>query len=218
MEAFPPALLSVDRAVTEEGLWRFPLHSGESLKVRLEDPTAPMIPIATHWPGVPPETIGGAAELGMAIGEGTAEARSGAICLSCCSWSSLADSPTGQLTPLLVPEPIGEGTGGGLSHQMRASFRSSEQRLAKSVQRLIAGCAQSSAVVSWRVSPMGSDLKNAVATAANRGGCWRCSAESELLSPGAHVLEPGVGLLVAVAVIGLENVGDGEHRVERGRP
>jgi hypothetical protein len=32
------------------------------------------------------------------------------------------------------------------------------------------------------------------------------------------VLEPGVGLLVAVAVIGLENVGDGEHRVERGRP
>jgi len=61
---------------------------------------------------------------------------------------------------------------------------------------------------------MGSDSRNAVATAASRGGYWRRSAESKLLSPEPHALEPGVGLLKAPAVIGLENIGDRKHHIK----
>ena len=38
-------------AATEEDVRRFALHSSESLKARLEDPTAPLIPMATHRQG-----------------------------------------------------------------------------------------------------------------------------------------------------------------------
>jgi hypothetical protein len=44
-------LLPADRAATEEDVRRFALHSSESLKARLEDPTAPLIPMATHRQG-----------------------------------------------------------------------------------------------------------------------------------------------------------------------
>ncbi len=87
--------------------------------------------------------------------------------------------------------------------------------MANSVERLIARCSQSSAVVSQRVSLMGSDAKNAAATAGSAGGYPRRSAGSELLLPEPHALEPGIGLLNAPAVIALENIGDGDHQVER---
>jgi len=87
--------------------------------------------------------------------------------------------------------------------------------MAKSVERLIARCAQSSAVVSQRVSLMGSDARNAAARAGSTGGYRRRFGESELLLPQPHALKPGIGLLKAPAVIALENVGDGEHQVER---
>jgi hypothetical protein len=82
------------------------------------------------------------------------------------------------------------------------------------VERLIARCAQSSAVVSQRVSLMGSDARNAAVMAGSTGGYRRRSEESELLFPEPHALEPGIGLLKAPAVIALENIGDGEHQVE----
>jgi hypothetical protein len=44
-------LLPADRAATEEDVRRFALHSSESLKARLEDPTAPLMPMATHRQG-----------------------------------------------------------------------------------------------------------------------------------------------------------------------
>ncbi|WP_255136305.1 hypothetical protein [Synechococcus sp. JJ3a-Johnson] len=44
-------LLPADRAATEADVRRFALHSSESLKARLEDPTAPLIPMATHRQG-----------------------------------------------------------------------------------------------------------------------------------------------------------------------
>ena len=86
--------------------------------------------------------------------------------------------------------------------------------MAKSVERLIARCAQSSAVVSQRVSLMGSDAKNAAAIAGSTGGYRRRFVESELLLPEPHALQPGIGLLKAPAVIGLENIGDGEHQIK----
>jgi hypothetical protein len=86
--------------------------------------------------------------------------------------------------------------------------------MANSVERLIARCAQSSAVVSQRVSLMGSDARNAAATAGSTGGYRRRFVESELLLPEPHALEPGIGLLKAPAVIGFQHVGDGEHQVE----
>ncbi len=62
---------------------------------------------------------------------------------------------------------------------------------------------------------MGSDARNAAAMAGSTGGYRRRFVESELFLPEPHALEPGVGLLKAPAVIGLENIGDGEHQVER---
>ena len=62
---------------------------------------------------------------------------------------------------------------------------------------------------------MGSDARNAAVMAGSTGGYRRRSEESELLLPKPHALEPGVGLLKAPAVIALENIGDGEHQVER---
>jgi len=44
-------LLPADRPATEVDVRRFALHSSESLKARLEDPTAPLIPMATHRQG-----------------------------------------------------------------------------------------------------------------------------------------------------------------------
>jgi integrase len=44
-------LLPADRAATEEDVRRFALHSSESLKARLDDPTAPLMPMATHRQG-----------------------------------------------------------------------------------------------------------------------------------------------------------------------
>ena len=44
-------LLPADRAATEADVQRFALHSSESLKARLEDPAAPLIPMATHRQG-----------------------------------------------------------------------------------------------------------------------------------------------------------------------
>jgi len=44
-------LLPADRPATEADVRRFALHSSESLKARLEDPTAPLIPMATHRQG-----------------------------------------------------------------------------------------------------------------------------------------------------------------------
>lgn len=44
-------LLPADRPATEEDVRRFALHTSESLKARLEDPTAPLIPMATHRQG-----------------------------------------------------------------------------------------------------------------------------------------------------------------------
>ncbi len=44
-------LLPADRAATEADVRRFALHSSESLKARLDDPTAPLIPMATHRQG-----------------------------------------------------------------------------------------------------------------------------------------------------------------------
>ena len=85
----------------------------------------------------------------------------------------------------------------------------------KSVERLIARCAQSSAVVSQRVSLMGSDARNAAAMAGSTGGYRRRFVESELLLPEPHALEPGIGLLNAPAVIGLEHIGDGNHQIKR---
>ena len=87
--------------------------------------------------------------------------------------------------------------------------------MANSVERLIARCAQSSAVVSQRVSLMASDAKNAAAMAGSTGGYRRRFAESELLLPQPHALEPGIGLLKAPAVIALEHIGDGKHQIER---
>jgi len=86
--------------------------------------------------------------------------------------------------------------------------------MANSVERLIARWLQSSAVVSQRVSLMGSDAKNAAATAGSTGGYRRRFGESELLLPEPHALEPGIGLLKAPAVIALEHVGDGEHQIK----
>ena len=37
---------------------------------------------------------------------------------------------------------------------------------------------------------------------------------SDLLLPEPHALEPGIGLLKAPAVIGFQNVGDGEHQIK----
>jgi len=39
-------------------------------------------------------------------------------------------------------------------------------------------------------------------------------ARSELLLPEPHALKPGVGLLQASAVIGLQNIGNGDHQIE----
>ena len=86
--------------------------------------------------------------------------------------------------------------------------------MAKSVERLIARCAHSSAVVSQRMSLMGSDARNAAARAGSTGGYRRRFVESDLLLPEPHALEPGIGLLKAPAVIALEHVGDGEHQVK----
>ena len=87
--------------------------------------------------------------------------------------------------------------------------------MANSVERLIARCSHSSAVVSQRVSLMGSDARNAAAMAGSTGGYRRRFGESDLLLPEPHALQPGIGLLKAPAVIALENVGDGEHEIER---
>jgi hypothetical protein len=62
---------------------------------------------------------------------------------------------------------------------------------------------------------MGSDAKNAAARAGSTGGYRRRFAESELLLPQPHALKPGVGLLQAPAVIGLEHIGDGDHQIKR---
>jgi len=51
--------------------------------------------------------------------------------------------------------------------------------------------------------------------AGSTGGYRRRFAESELLLPEPHAFEPGVGLLNASAVIGLEHIGDGDHQIER---
>ncbi len=61
---------------------------------------------------------------------------------------------------------------------------------------------------------MGSDARNAAATAGSTGGYRRRSAESELLLPEPHPLKPGIGLLKAPAVIALEHIGDGEHQIK----
>ena len=44
-------LLPADRPATEADVRRFALHSSESLKARLEDPAAPLLPMATHRQG-----------------------------------------------------------------------------------------------------------------------------------------------------------------------
>ena len=44
-------LLPSDRPATEEDVRRFALHTSESLKQRLEDPAAPLMPMATHRQG-----------------------------------------------------------------------------------------------------------------------------------------------------------------------
>ena len=44
-------LLPADRPATEADVRRFALHSSESLKARLDDPTAPLMPMATHRQG-----------------------------------------------------------------------------------------------------------------------------------------------------------------------
>ena len=44
-------LLPADRPATEEDVRRFALHTSESLKARLEDPTATLLPMATHRQG-----------------------------------------------------------------------------------------------------------------------------------------------------------------------
>jgi integrase len=44
-------LLPADRPATEEDVHRFALHTSESLKARLEDPTATLLPMATHRQG-----------------------------------------------------------------------------------------------------------------------------------------------------------------------
>jgi len=86
--------------------------------------------------------------------------------------------------------------------------------MANSVERLIARCAQSSAVVSQRCSVIGGGADNAAATAGSTGGYRRPLVHSELLLPEPHALEPGIGLLKAPAVIAFEHIGDSEHQVE----
>jgi integrase len=44
-------LLPADRPATEEDVRRFALHTSESLKARLDDPTATLLPMATHRQG-----------------------------------------------------------------------------------------------------------------------------------------------------------------------
>ena len=44
-------LLPTDRPATEEDVRRFALHTSESLMQRLEDPAAPLLPMATHRQG-----------------------------------------------------------------------------------------------------------------------------------------------------------------------
>ena len=57
--------------------------------------------------------------------------------------------------------------------------------------------------------------KCVVATVRQLEGYPRHFVPSKLLLPEPHALKPGIGLLEAPSVIALEDVGDGEHQIER---